>query len=139
MPTTIDFGLNALTAKVNLLWANYQHIPDSHIDRLFIGELKSGETFLGFEAGDATPFMITRNIQSDVQYLFCGGQKRTSSRWTLNGLALDSTLQGDDWGPFESKDGTAFPVSTKDFQQITELIADCANETLPLLDFSQTE
>lgn len=135
-PTTTDFGLNALTAKVNLLWANYLQIPDVHIDRLYIGELKSGETFLGFEAGDATPFMITRSVQSDVQYIYCGGQKIKGFRWTLNGLALDSTLQDNDWEPFESKDGTAFPVSTNDFLQLAELIADCANESLPLLDFT---
>lgn len=111
-------------------------IPGETVDYLICGELKSGEHFFGFVANDASPYIITRELQDDIQFLNCPGQEQGQSRWKLNGIALDSVLLDSDWLPVEGAGGYTFEVTTRDFQDLAALIRPCAGTTLPLLYFT---
>ena len=99
--------------------------------------MHSGKHFFGFEAGDADRFMLCIQ-EPTTRYIKTFGSNEGQNKYRITGrFTLEEiTEQSEDWENFKAKGGMVFNITVSELSQLDNLLRDCAEETIDLVDMS---
>lgn len=88
----------------------------------------------GFEANDASPYVITRKISEiDAGYMELQGSYKQDETYTLQRYKGRTQLTEEDLQYLDGSGGFTFPISVIEWQALIRLVNDAAGANLPLV------
>lgn len=118
------------------MWGNYYDYGYD-IDNLIVFGMpgrKYGEYAFGFQANDASPYVITRYYSEENSEFMALQGTVTNNTFTIQRYKNNPQLTDADFELLEASDGFVYPVSESEWQTLIGLVNNAAGATLPLLN-----
>ena len=118
---------------MNLLWESYYHYGYD-IDNLLVIGMPEQKFAFGFEANDASAYLITRYYSEDEsEYMELQGNYNQDETFTLQQYKSRTQLTEDDFQYLDGSGGFTFPISESEWQTLRGLVNNASGVNLPIV------